>query len=177
MTKLAVCRYVGVAAVLASGGLSGCTPSQATTDVVEPVTPSTAAPVASAAPPVATATAPTPAAPTSSSTRPLKVKGPVSLGPQDVPHPPSPTQLRRMRERFRACYVEGLKQHEDLAGSATLVAKIDADGKVRSVGGGGGGKIGPIVPCLKKAVVDVKFPPQGDSGVVISIPITFTKSP
>ncbi len=83
--------------------------------------------------------------------------------------------VARMRGRFKACYQAGLNQNPEMSGSATLVAKIGPNGQVTSVGGGAGGSLGSIVPCLKAVVRSGAFsPPEGGSAVV-SIPITFVK--
>ncbi len=82
--------------------------------------------------------------------------------------------VARMKGRFRQCYQTGLNSNPEMAGSVTLVAKIGANGEVKSVSGGGGA-LGPIVGCLKGVVSGGGFsPPEGGSAIV-SIPITFVK--
>jgi len=82
-------------------------------------------------------------------------------------------EVGRLRKKYRACFIDALTKHPDLGGRVTLVVRIGSDGKVLSVGGGGGGKIGPIVGCLKKETAAAQFPPPKAGSAVISIPITF----
>jgi Ca-activated chloride channel family protein len=83
--------------------------------------------------------------------------------------------VARMRGRFRNCYQHGLTMDPNMQGQVTLVAKVGANGDVLSVGGGSGGALARIVPCLRAVVSDAKFaPPEGGSAVV-SIPITFVR--
>jgi hypothetical protein len=81
----------------------------------------------------------------------------------------------RMRGRFKRCYEQGLNSNPEMQGSVTLTAKIGPNGEVLSVGGGGGGSLGSIVPCLKAVVSSGGFAPPDSGSAIISIPITFVK--
>ncbi len=81
----------------------------------------------------------------------------------------------QMRGRFRNCYNAGLKGDPELAGSATLIAKIGPHGEVMSVGGGASGGFSTIVPCLKSVVRSGGFAPPEGGSALIGIPITFVK--
>ena len=83
--------------------------------------------------------------------------------------------VARMRGRFRNCYNSGLKTNPEMAGSATLTAKIGPNGEVLSVGGGASGNLSAIVPCLKAVVRSGAFSPPEGGSAFISIPITFVK--
>ncbi len=83
--------------------------------------------------------------------------------------------VARMRGRFRRCYQQGLNVNPEMQGSVQLTAKIGPNGEVRGVGGGGGGSLGAIVPCLKAVVSSGAFAPPEGGSAIISIPITFVK--
>src|SRR5262245_17832714 len=83
--------------------------------------------------------------------------------------------VARMKGRFRNCYQQGLNQNPEMQGSVTLTAKIGPNGEVLSVGGGGGGALSPIVPCLKAVVQSGGFSQPEGGGAVVTIPITFVK--
>jgi hypothetical protein len=83
--------------------------------------------------------------------------------------------VARMRGRFRNCYQRGLNNNPEMAGSVSLVARIGPNGEVLSVGGGGSGGLGAIVPCLKAVVRGGGFSPPDGGSAIISIPITFIK--
>ncbi len=83
--------------------------------------------------------------------------------------------VARMRGRFRRCYQQGLNTNPEMQGSVQLTAKIGPNGEVRGVGGGGGGSLGAIVPCLKAVVSSGAFAPPEGGSAIISIPITFVK--
>ncbi|MBI4703125.1 MAG: energy transducer TonB [Deltaproteobacteria bacterium] len=83
--------------------------------------------------------------------------------------------VARMRGRFRRCYQQGLAQNPEMQGSVNLVARVGPNGEVLSVGGGGGGSLGGIVPCLKAVVAGAQFAPPDGGGATISIPISFVR--
>ena len=83
--------------------------------------------------------------------------------------------VARMRGRFKRCYEQGLNSNPEMQGSVSLTAKIGPNGEVLSVGGGGGGSLGAIVPCLKAVVSSGGFAPPDSGSAIISIPITFVK--
>jgi hypothetical protein len=80
-----------------------------------------------------------------------------------------------MRARFRHCYEQGLNSNPEMQGSVTLTAKVGPNGEVQSVGGGGGGALGPIVGCLKAVVQGAAFAPPEGGGAIITIPISFVR--
>jgi hypothetical protein len=83
--------------------------------------------------------------------------------------------VARMRARFRNCYEQGLNSNPEMQGSVTLTAKVGPNGEVQSVGGGGGGSLGPIVGCLKAVVSSGAFAPPEGGGAIITIPISFVR--
>ena len=83
--------------------------------------------------------------------------------------------VARMKGRFRNCYNAGLKSDPEMAGSATLTARIGPSGEVTSVGGGASGGLSKIVPCLKSVVRGGGFAAPEGGSAMISIPITFVK--
>ncbi len=85
--------------------------------------------------------------------------------------------VARMRGRFRRCYVMGRKQNPDMAGTATLTAKVGPQGEVLGVGGGASPPLAPIMGCLKAVVAGAQFAAPTGGGAVVTIPITFVKQP
>jgi len=84
--------------------------------------------------------------------------------------------VARMRGRFRRCYQQGLGVNPEMEGSVTLTIKVGPNGEVLGVGGGGGGSLGPIVPCLKAVASGAQFaPPEGGTGAIITVPISFVR--
>jgi hypothetical protein len=82
--------------------------------------------------------------------------------------------VARLRGRLRACYLQGLAQNPDLAGSVTLVARIGPNGEVLGVSGGGG-PLAAIVPCLKSVIAGAKFAPPKSGAGAVQISLNFVK--
>ena len=81
--------------------------------------------------------------------------------------------LDALNPGFSACYRRGFTVHPDMQGSATLVAKLNPDGSVRGVGGGGGGKLGLVVGCFRAAIASQPFGPSPDGKPrIVIIPVT-----
>ncbi|MEQ9317787.1 MAG: hypothetical protein RIF41_01465 [Polyangiaceae bacterium] len=62
--------------------------------------------------------------------------------------------------------------HPGIRGSVTLTLRVDAEGRVSQVGGGGG-PLAPIMPCLENVARSLVFAPPATGRAIVSIPLTF----
>jgi len=82
-----------------------------------------------------------------------------------------------MRAGFRACYQRGLAQNPDAQGSIRLSIRVGPNGEVQGVSASASGNLpGSVVGCVQSRASAAQFsPPEGGSGAVVSVPVTFVK--
>jgi hypothetical protein len=149
--------------------------------------PPAAAPLAPLAPPppVASASAPASPEPAPPATAPqAEVTTTAVTAVSSESAPPnviSPDKvIQGLRPKFNACFADGLKKDPKSAGSVTLSAKIDKDGKVSAVTPKLLTGFSPaVVKCVSDALKAASFAPAGGMNYTTSldIPLSFTSSP
>jgi hypothetical protein len=82
-----------------------------------------------------------------------------------------------MRAGFRACYQRGLAENPDAAGSIKLTIRVGPGGEVAGVSASQSGSLpASVVSCVQARAQAAQFdPPEGGSGAVIAVPVTFVK--
>ena len=115
------------------------------------------------------ATLPSPAAPGAAA---LSPKPPA----RNTPAVSSAAQrVEQMRADFRTCYQTSLASDPSLRGSARLIMKVAADGRVGEVKSLGIGLPVETVDCLLRRAAEAQFDPPDGGSAVIAVPVTFVQ--
>jgi len=100
-----------------------------------------------------------------------EITTPSVVGPDKV--------IASLRPKFNACFAEGLKKDPKAAGSVTLSAKIEKDGKVSSVTPKVPEGLSPaVIKCLSDALKAANFAASGGMNYATSldIPLRFASN-